>query len=197
MKLFIIAFIIGFVSFGAFLFGTYQEACGTYQSCNDKEVEITPTIVQDVTPTPVEEVTPTPVEEVTPTPEERKPKVTPTPTEIPKREDTHVAGSSAQTSTSAPTPACTIAFNAPILQGYTRVNPSTVEFRWWKSTDTGITKQSIVYGYEEGKPLFGADNLANEQTSIVLNGLAPNKVVWAQVTAWRDWCPAHSNWLDP
>lgn len=159
----------------------------------------TPTPTEPITITPTEEVTPTPSEEVTPTPTDE---VTPTPTQeqpAPQLEQPSNAGGSALTNDTTQAPGarvCTIHFAAPILQGFKRVSATSVEFSWFTSTDS-IDKQSIVYGYSENGLEYGVENLPVNQTKIVIEGLKPNVMVWAQVWNWKDGCAEKSAIVDP
>jgi len=121
---------------------------------------------------------------VTPTPE-----VTPAPCVGSCGDPPTFAGSS----TNAPSaPSCTIPFDAPILQGFERLSPTSVKFSWWGDN---AEKYSIVYGYQEGSESYGQNDI--HDTSVVLNGLQPNAMVWAQVWGWKDQCAEKSAWIDP
>ena len=94
------------------------------------------------------------------------------------------------------TPECTVQFAAPILTGYKFNSDKTQTYSWWKSTDGGVSKQAIVYGYAPGQELFGADNLSPDSTSITISGIDPKKTSWLQVIAWKGECTARSNWFN-
>lgn len=94
-----------------------------------------------------------------------------------------------------PQPTCNFSFAAPILQGFSESN-GVQTYSWWLSTDPGITKQSIVYGYAPGDEKYGQDNLPASQTSIAIQGLDTTKTSWAQVWAWKGNCVAKSNWFN-
>jgi hypothetical protein len=129
----------------------------------------------------------TPTEEATPSA---------TPTEQP-HQDVSDGRSSSPDDTTAHSPACTIDFAAPLLQGFVFHKDTGIQsYSWWASTEPGITKQSVEYGYEIGNPLYGADNLNPNQTSIDIFGLDPLRISWLRVVAWKGQCPAYSNWFN-
>lgn len=139
-------------------------------------------------PSPSPTLTPTPTPEcdgdcVTPTPE-----VTPAPSGNGGNPPTF-AGSS----TNPPAaPSCTVPFDPPILQGFERLSPTSVKFSWWPgSADTF----SIVYGYAEGQESFGMTDIKG--TSVTLNDLSPNTMVWGQVWGMKNGCAEKSAWIDP
>lgn len=132
-------------------------------------------------------VVPTPTQEATPSA---------TPTETP-HQDISDGRSSNPDATVAHNPACTINFAAPLLQGFVFHKDTGIQsYSWWASTEPGITKQSVEYGYEIGNPLYGADNLNPNQTSIDIFGLDPLRISWLRVIAWKGQCPAYSNWFN-
>lgn len=163
------------------------------------------------TPTPTPTHTPRPTQTPTPTP-------TPTPIPTQKPEETLVptptpapvctlncpgdpnpgpANYRFSTTDAPPAAVCNIPFAAPILQGFTVNGKGSVTFSWWKSTASGISKQSIRYGYSPEKLVYGADNLSSDATSLKIDFLKPGEHVWAIVTAWKDGCAQDSNLLDP
>ena len=131
------------------------------------------------------EVTPTPTEELTPTEEPRC---------------TGECGSAPTfqgSTTEAPKPdTCTIRFDAPNIVSYSKLNGGRT-INWWKSEDTGIEKQAIVYGYALDKLVYGVDNLDKNVESFTINGTDLSKTLWVQVWSYKGDCAEISNTFDP
>lgn len=141
-------------------------------------------------PSPVVEVTPTPVATPSATTE-------PTMIPVPALSSTGNPPTFAGSTTNAPAAVtCTIPFAAPILQGYSLAN-GVETYQWWPSTASNIVKQSVVYGYEIGNPIYGVASLSPDVTSIDINGLDINRTSYAQIWSWdSNGCVAKSNWLN-
>lgn len=141
--------------------------------------------------------TPTPTPGLSPTPEvTEEPTVPPVPTEGDETV-TPTATPSGETAgpTATPGPAvCSIAIDAPILQGVHRDNSTSVTFSWWPIKD-GADRYAIIYGYANDKLDFGTNSIEGTQTSVQLNDLAPNAAVFAQVTAYKGACSSTSGVL--
>lgn len=163
------------------------------QCKKDNDCYPTPTIKpcfrwDDDKPCPT--ITPTP----TPTPVASPSAV---PTNVPNMGGTGNIPSNPHTDTTeAPAAAtCTIAFDAPKLQGFTAGASGSVTFSWWGVAN--IDKYSIIYGYTPDALIYGEDNISSSATQVQLNLLKPGNHVWAKVGAWRSGCEEESNILDP
>jgi hypothetical protein len=90
---------------------------------------------------------------------------------------------------------CTIQFDAPLLQGFNRVTPSSVYFSWWGVA--GIDKYSLIYGYSPQSLIYGVDNIGPDATSITIDSLEANRTIWAQLLAYKGGCASYSTIIDP
>lgn len=127
--------------------------------------------------------------------EEPTPEATPSPK--PQHEDNGGGPSFAPSSTLANPPVCNgEAPKAANLTGFERVSPTSVKFKWWKSTD-GIDHQDLLFGYSEDNLEYSALNLPADATEFTIEGLQPNKMVWGQVVSVKDECRSYSQKIDP
>lgn len=172
----------------AWFFVKSQKAGAYYDEYSSDNCRIeptpTPTITQDdeitLTATPTEEPSVTPL-----------PSVSPEPTATPSAEQSPGTNG---TQGDYFTPTCNIPFNAPLLQGFQRLSPTSVNFSWWGVE--GIDRYSIVYGYSQDQLIYGVNDIG-KGTSFTINSLEANRTVWAQVYAWKGQCASISNPLDP
>ena len=137
-----------------------------------------------------------------------KPKVTPTPTPKPCGEDCDITPTPTPTSggnpptfagssTNAPTgPLCVTPISAPILQGYKRVTPTSVELAWWPSVDNA-DNQFIIYGYSKDNLTFATEALAGDIGDYTINDLNANQIAWFEVEAVKQGCVSFSRLIDP
>lgn len=156
-------------------------------ACQQPTVTPTPT----ATPTPTVTVTPTPTVELTPTPTAT---VEATPTPTPRQETQQTVSNGGSSEPVRYTPTCTIPLKSPLLQGFKRLSPTSVQFSFWGVDEAEY--YAVVYGYEENKLEYGILNIG-KQTSYTLNDLQPNEVVWSQVWAFKDGCVSKSAVIDP
>ncbi len=157
----------------------------TPNPCEDENADVDELAKDEVCPTPTPSPTgsPTPSESPSPTPEESTPPV------VTHNDSGGGDGKQADT-------ACMAPVEAAKLQGFSR-DGGDVTFSWWPSTDTSVTSQSIVYGYDENNLNMGVNGLPSSQSSFTIHGLAP-QMVWAQIFSYTDGgCAIGSNKLDP
>lgn len=145
-----------------------------------------------ITPTPTEEptVTPTPTEQ----PCEDCVEITPTPT----REVVVSNPPQVDSGYTPPAPSadvCTLPIQAPLLQGFKRLSPTSVQFDWWKSPDAET--QSILYGYSADALNYSVVDFSADTTSFTLNDLQPNVMIFAMIRASKGACTADSQIVDP
>lgn len=152
------------------LSSTRVEATNSQQVCKETIPTFTPTV------TPI-------------------PEATPSATPDTPHQDVSDGRSSNPDATLPHSMACTIAFDAPILQGFTRVTPTSVAFSWWGVAD--IDKYALVYGYSPDALVYGVDNIGADATSITIASLEPNRTVWAQLLAYKGGCASYSKIIDP
>lgn len=208
-------FLLPVVLFGALLIVTQlptQQAEASFNPCVIIPQLCQPSATATPSPTPTPTVMPCYTEEVNvfsfvnnkdkdKDKKKHKPCATPTPTpgvsEEPTAspsavvtETTTVAGP-----TATPGPAvCSIAIDAPILQGVNRNSDTAVTFSWWPIKD-GADRYAIIYGYSADKLDFGTNSIGGTQTSVQLNSLAPNAAIFAQITAYKGACSSTSGVL--
>ena len=190
---------IGLLIILGLLIATQAHAFQNHHDDNDHHHDYNqPTPTPTATPTPSCTPTPTitPIDECDSKDCEEDVTPTPTPTATPSArivEEHHNDDPHA----SVEVPACQGSLNAPILQGFSRINDTTVSFNWWKSTDS-VKHQWIEYGYSEFDLPYSVLNVDKDATSIELGALRPNTSVWARVCAYgENNCVVCSNRIDP
>lgn len=84
--------------------------------------------------------------------------------------------------------------NKPLLQGFTRLSETSIQFSFW-----GVTADNYIvsYGYSPTALNFGIPYLPNTSTSFEIDALAPNVPIFAQVIAKKGACYSYSLILDP
>lgn len=145
-----------------------------------------------VSPTP--SMTPTPSVSITPT---GTPSVTPTISQTSGGSSWSPTPDGQNSTTNAPgAPSCTVPFPAPILLGGSRIDVTTVEYRWWPSIDPGIDFQAIVFGYGPNQLNMGALPIEKHVGALDITQLHANQHVWASVWAFKGGCAAISQTLE-
>lgn len=89
---------------------------------------------------------------------------------------------------------CTLTFSGPKQLVGVRLSSTSIRFSWWP-TPGGADKQFIQYGLESGKPQWGLMNLSGNQGEVVVNDLPANKIIWAQIRAYRGNCYEDTDWV--
>ncbi len=202
----IFGLIIGIIGISVMAYAVLgnADAHRNHNTCHS-DCEVLPTVT--ITPTPIQDPCQIIVKDeevgcITPTPTE--PEATPSATPTPVSQDSTGATannggsdglSSSPDATKPFVASCTVPFDAPLLQGFQRLSPTSVEFSFWGVRD--VDKYSVVFGYSQDNLIYGIENVANDQTSFVLNDLQPNTNVWAQVWDWKNGCAEKSEIIDP
>ena len=117
------------------------------------------------------------------------------PVEEPKQP--HVEPTFAGSSTNPPAvPVCAQQLDAPELQAYEKLDPKTVRWHWWLSTDS-VEDQWLEYGNEKGVYPYSVLHIPVHQTWADTGELNPNLVHWGRVCVRNQGCVVCSNDFDP
>ncbi len=89
---------------------------------------------------------------------------------------------------------CTMSFTGPTQLIGTRLSSTSIRFNWWPSPG-GADKQFISYGLESGKALWGLINIRGDQGQLVVDNLPADRIIWAQVRAYKGNCYEDTSWI--
>lgn len=123
-----------------------------------------------------------------------EPDVAPTPSPEPTREPEAGQSGSLNNNPEVSQPVCTFTIAPALLQGFERVNATSVRFSWWKSADA--EQQAIIYGYSADNMPYSQLNIG-DVTSFQINDLQANTNVFAKIRTYKGACNIDSNIVDP